>query len=153
MLNDALLAYFHHIAAFALVAILFVETALCKPGMTSAQTRQLTRYDLFYGMLAGVLLVAGFARVYLGAKGAAFYWGNPVFHAKVGVFLLIGLLSVPPTLRYFKWGKALKTNPSFTPSVDEIKGTRKFIHIQALLIVVVPLLAALMARGIGYTAK
>ena len=153
MITDALLAYLHHIAAFALVAIVFVEMALCKPGMTTAQTRQLTRYDLFYGVFAGVLLIAGFARVYLGAKGAAFYWGNPVFHAKLGVFLLIGLLSVPPTLRYFKWGKALKANPSFTPSADEIKSTRKFIHIQALLIVVLPLLAALMARGIGYTAK
>ena len=153
MITDALLAYVHHIAAFALVAILFVELALCKPGITSTQTRQLTRYDLFYGVFAAVLLIAGFARVYLGAKGAAFYWGNPVFHAKVGVFLLIGLLSVPPTLRYFKWGKALKANPAFVPGVDEIKGTRKFIHIQMLLIVIVPLLAALMARGIGYTAK
>ncbi len=153
MILDALLAYVHHIAAFALVAILFVEMALCKPGMTTAQTRQLTRYDLFYGVFAAMLLIVGFARVYMGTKGAAFYWGNPIFHAKLGLFLLIGLLSVPPTMRYLKWGKALKANPTFVPGVDEIKGARKFIHMQALLIVVLPLLAALMARGIGYTAK
>jgi len=47
MITDALLAYLHHIAAFALVAILLVEMALCKAGMTSAQTRQLKCYDLF----------------------------------------------------------------------------------------------------------
>ena len=153
MLADALLAYIHHFAAFALVAILFVEMALCKPGMTALQTRQLVRYDLFYGVFAAALLVAGLARVYLGAKGASFYWGNPVFHAKLGLFLLIGVLSVPPTLRYFKWSKALKANSAFVPDAGEIKGTRKFIHIQAALMFVLPLLAALMARGIGYTAK
>ncbi len=153
MILDALLGYLHHIAAFGLVAVLIVEIALYKPGMSAAQTKQLTRYDLFYGVFAAALLVVGFARVYLGPKGAAFYWGNPVFHAKVGLFLLIGLLSVPPTLRYFKWGKALKANPAFVPDVGEINGARKFLHIQAALIIVLPLLAALMARGIGYTAK
>ena len=153
MIADALLAYLHHIAAFSLVAILVVEMALCKPGMSTAQVRQLTRYDMFYGIFAGALLAAGFARMYLGAKGAAFYWGNPVFHAKIGLFLLIGLLSIGPTLRYVKWSKALKCDPSFVPGKEEIVGARKFIHMQALLVVVLPLLAALMARGIGYTHR
>lgn len=153
MIADALLAYLHHIAAFALVAILFVEMALCKPGMTSVQTRQLTRYDLFYGVFAAVLLVVGTLRVFFGAKGALFYANNPVFHTKFALFLLIGVLSVPPTLRYFKWSKALKANPAFVPDATEIKGARKFIHIQAALMVVLPLLAVLMARGIGNTQR
>ena len=152
-MTDVLLAYLHHIFAFALVAILVVEMALCKPGMTSAQARQLTRYDLFYGVFAAALLVVGTMRVFFGVKGALFYANNPVFHTKVALFLLIGVLSVPPTLRYFKWGKALKANPAFTPNADEINRARKFIHIQAVLIVVLPLLAVLTARGIGYTAK
>ena len=153
LLHDALLAYVHHIAAFALVAILFVEMALCKPGMTAAQTRQLARYDLFYGVFAAILLVAGTLRVFYGMKGALFYANNPVFHTKFVLFLLIGALSVPPTLRYFKWSKAQKANPAFVPDADEIRGVRKFIHIQVALMVVLPLLAALMARGIGYTPR
>ena len=152
-MTDALLAYLHHIAAFALVAILFVEMALCKPGMTAAQTRQLTRYDLFYGIFAAALLVIGILRVFWGVKGAQFYANNPVFHTKVALFLLIGVLSVPPTLRYVKWSRAQKANPAFVPDATEIKSARKFIHIQAALIVVLPLLAVLMARGMGYTAK
>ena len=119
--------------------------------MTSTQTRLLTRYDLFYGVFAAVLLVVGTMRVFLGAKRAFFYANNPVFHTKVALFLLIGVLSVPPTLRYFKWSKALKGNPAFVPDAAEIKGARKFIHSQAALMFVLALLAVLMVRGIGYT--
>ena len=152
MLTDVLLAYLHHLAAFALVAILFVEMALCKPGMTPPQVRTLTRVDALYGIFAAVLLVAGTLRVFWGVKGALFYANNPVFHAKFGLFLLIGALSVPPTLRYFRWGKALKANPQFTPDAVEIKAARRYIHLQAGLIVILPLLAALMARGVGLKA-
>ncbi len=149
MLTDALLAYVHHIAAFALVAILFVEMALCKPGMSPAHVRTLTRYDGMYGAFAVLLLVVGTMRVFWGVKGAQFYMNNPAFHAKVGLFLLIGLLSVRPTLRYFRWRKSLKANAQFTPGDDEVKAARRFIHIQAGLILILPLLAVLMARGIG----
>lgn len=151
MLTEALLAYFHHIAAFALVAILFVEMALCKPGMTSTQVRTLTRVDGMYGLFAVMLLVVGTMRVFWGVKGAQFYAHNPAFHAKIGLFILIGLLSVAPTLTYFRWRKSLKGNAQFTPPDSEIKATRRFIHMQVGLIVLLPLLAAFMARGIGVT--
>lgn len=149
MFTDALLAYVHHIAAFALVAILLVEMALCKPGMSPAHVRTLTRYDGMYGMFAAVLLVVGTMRVFWGIKGAQFYAHNPAFHAKVGLFILIGLLSVPPTLTYFRWRKSLKADAQFTPGDEEVKATRRFIHLQAGLILILLLLAVLMARGIG----
>lgn len=151
MLNDALLAWFHHIAAFGLVAVLVVEMALCKPGMNAQQLRLLARYDMFYGIFAGLLLVAGFLRVYLGVKGAAFYWGNPVFHTKLTFFVLMGLLSIPPTIRYIGWRKAIAQNPNFTPTDAQVKSTRLLLHIQATLLLFIPLLAALMARGIGFS--
>lgn len=151
MLTDALLAYVHHLAAFALVAILFVEMALCKLGMSPAQVRTLTRYDGLYGAFAAVLLVVGTMRVFWGIKGAQFYAHNPAFHAKVGLFIIIGLLSVPPTLRYFRWRAALKADAHFAPGADEINAVRRFMHLQAGLIVLLPLLAALTARGIGFT--
>ncbi len=151
MLTDSLLAYVHHVAAFALVAILFVEMALCKPGMTPTQLRTLSRYDALYGVLAAVLLLAGTMRVIWGIKGAQFYAHNPAFHAKVGLFIAIGLLSVPTTLRYIRWRAALKADAQYRPGTDEIKGARRFIHMQAGLIIFLPLLAVLAARGIGIT--
>jgi putative membrane protein len=149
MLNDALLAWFHHIAAFGLAAVLVVEMAVCKPGLTSQQMRTLSLYDALYGMFALLMLVAGFLRVYLGVKGAAFYWVNPMFHAKLTLFVAMGLLSVVPTIRYIRWRKAYAADPDFVPSGAEIRSTRMLLHIQATLLLFIPLLAALVARGIG----
>ena len=149
MLNDALLAWFHHIAAFGLVAALIVEMALCKPGINAQQMRMLGRYDMLYGIFAGLLIIAGFMRVYMGVKGSAFYWSNPMFHTKLTFFILMGLLSIPQTFRYIRWRKAFALDPNFTPSDAEIKRTRLFLHIQATLLLFIPLLAALMARGVG----
>ena len=129
MLTDAMLSHFHHIAAFALVAILFVEMALCKPGMTSQQVHSLTRYDRMYGIFAVLLLVVGVMRVMWGIKGTQFYAHNPAFHAKVGLFIVIGLLSVPPTLPFLRWSKSLKANVQFVPVDAEIKAARRFVHI------------------------
>ena len=150
MLNDALLAWFHHIAAFGLAAVLVVETAVCKPGMSAQQMRILSLYDMLYGIFAGLMLVAGFLRVYMGVKGAAFYWSNPMFHTKLTFFVLMGLLSIPPTIRYIRWRKAYAADPNFRPTDAEIKSTRLLLHIQATLLLFIPLLAALMARGIGF---
>ena len=150
MLNVVLLDWFHHIAAFGLVAVLVVEMALCKPGLNGQQMRLLSLYDALYGIFAGLLLTAGFLRVYMGVKGAAFYWGNPVFHTKLTFFVLMGLLSIAPTIRYIRWRKAFAADPKFTPTVAEIRNTRLLLHIQATLLLFIPLLAALMARGMGF---
>ena len=149
MALDALLAALHHICVFGLFVILTVEMVLVRPGISAEAVMRVVRIDLFYGILAGLALVAGGLRVFYGAKGAAFYTGNPVFWTKLGLFVLIGLLSLPPTLNYIKWRKALRDSPTALPSASAIQSTRKLIHIQFGLLFLLPILAAIMARGIG----
>jgi len=35
-------------------------------------------------------------------KGSAFYFGNPFFNAKMALFVLVGLISIYPTVRFIK---------------------------------------------------
>ena len=149
MTLDALLAVLHHICVFGIFVILAVEMALVRPGISAESVMRVVRIDGMYGALAGLALVAGGLRVFYGAKGAEFYTHNPVFWIKLGLFLVIGLLSILPTLNYFRWRKALRDNPNALPDLTAIQGTRKFIHIQLALLFLLPILAALMARGIG----
>jgi putative membrane protein len=149
MALDALLAALHHVCVFGLFVILTAEMVLVRPGITAEAIVRVVRIDLFYGILAGLALVAGVLRVMYGAKGAAFYTGNPVFWTKLGLFVLIGLLSLPPTVNYIRWRKALRASPATLPSASAIQSTRKLIHIQFGLLFLLPILAALMARGIG----
>jgi putative membrane protein len=143
MLTDALLASIHHLAAFTLVSVLAIEWLLLRPGISAPQLRVVGKLDSMYGALAGVLLAVGFARAVWGPKGWAFYSGNPVFWAKIGVFVLIGMLSAAPTIALLKWRRA------GMPSDVEIATLRRWLNAQVLLVLLLPVLAALMARGIG----
>lgn len=149
MTRDLVLAVAHHWALLLLIAALFAEFVLLRQPPSADWVRTLARLDQAYGGAAVLLLAAGFARVAWGAKGADFYLDNPVFWAKITVFVLVGLLSIVPTLRYPRWLKQLKATGRL-PEEAQVEGTRRWVGWQLLLFVVLPVLAATMARGIGH---
>lgn len=149
MLKDFVLACLHHLAAFSLIAILAVEIALVRPGLDESTVRRLARVDMAFGIAAGAVLVFGFARVLYGVKGPAYYIGNWVFWTKIGIFALIGLISIQPTLRFLAWRRQLAADPKALPPADEVAKVKRLIHIEASLALLLPILGAAMARGYG----
>ncbi|OCS47220.1 DUF2214 family protein [Ralstonia pickettii] len=146
---DALLAYLHYISIFTLIVFLTAEAVVLRPDMTPEIRKRLGRYDAVYGVAAVAVVVTGVLRVIYGAKGYAFYVHNPVFHIKIGLFILVGLLSIVPTINILRWKKQGKTLPDFVPTPSEIAKTRRWVMIESHLIIFIPLAAVLMARGIG----
>lgn len=146
---DLILACAHHLVVFALVVLLAVEFALLRPGVTSAGIKRLGGIDGAYGGMALLVLIIGFTRVFLGNAGAGFYLGNWVFWTKVGLFVIVGLLSIAPTVRIMGWRKALAADPAFVPADAEVMGVRKFLHAELGVLFLIPLFAAAMARGYG----
>ncbi|CAJ0744194.1 hypothetical protein R16034_04212 [Ralstonia edaphis] len=146
---DALLAYLHYISIFTLIVFITAEAVVLRPDMTPEIRKRLARYDAAYGAAAVAVVVTGVLRVVYGAKGYAFYVHNPVFHLKVGLFILVGLMSIVPTINILRWKKQGKTLPDFVPTPSEIAKTRRWVMIESHLIIFIPLAAVLMARGIG----
>ncbi|KMW48745.1 DUF2214 family protein [Ralstonia insidiosa] len=146
---DALLAYLHYISIFTLIVFLTAEAVVLRPDMTPEIRKRLARYDAVFGFAALAVLITGALRVIYGAKGYAFYVHNPVFHVKIGLFILVGLLSIIPTVTILRWNKQGKTLPDFVPPPSEIAKTRRWVMIESHLIIFIPLAAVLMARGIG----
>lgn len=142
---DALLAWAHHLCAFSLPAVLLSEWVLLSGPLPAQRLRLLAGLDLCYGALAGLMLLAGAARVMWGAKGAAFYLGNPLFWAKLACFALVGLLSIKPTLHILRWKRAGEA-----PQVQMLQPVRRWMGAQLLLFPLLLLLAPMMARGLGY---
>ena len=147
--TDLVLAIAHHLAVFTLVAVFAVEFATVRPGLAPKAIRQLGRIDAVYGAAAGIVVMVGIVRVVFGAKGWDYYSGNQMFWGKMIAFLLVGLLSLPPTLAIRRWAKGLAANAAYVPPANEIAASRRFIHLQAGLLVLVPVFAAAMARGYG----
>lgn len=74
---------------------------------------------------------------------------NPLFWTKLGLFVLVGLISIFPTLNYMRWRNVLRPDSNALPNDASVKATRQLIHIELMLLFLMPILAALMARGIG----
>jgi len=149
MILEPLLAYAHLLTILAMVVFLAAEAALCRPEWLNAHVlERLGRVDLLYGIAAGAVLVTGLARTWLGLKGSAWYWTNPLLHAKLGVFLLIALLSIKPTLDFIRWRRVLKQTGAL-PDAAQVRATRRWVMVQAHLLPLIPLAAVFLARGFG----
>jgi putative membrane protein len=149
MLTEALLAYAHLVAILSLVVFLTSEAALCRSEwMNAAVVRRLPRVDLLY--LAGAIgvLLTGLARTWLGVKGVGWYWQQPLLYMKLALFVAIGLMSAKPTRLFIRWRRELNASGSL-PSAAEVKQARRWVMIEAHLLVLVPLAATLLARGVG----
>jgi putative membrane protein len=143
------LAFVHHAAAFIVFGALMVELVLLRNDLTVASARSVLRMDRVYGIAATVLLVVGLLRVFYTEKGAAYYFSSGTFIAKLVLFIVVGLLSIYPTLTFLRWRVALRGErvPAFETATR--RTVRMLVHIELTLLVVILLLAPMMARGIG----
>jgi putative membrane protein len=149
MILESLLQYAHLLAILTLVVFLTSEAALCRADwMNPKVVERLATLDRIYGFAAMAVLGTGLLRIYLGAKGAGWYWGNWLLHVKLTLFVLAALLSIKPTLRFARWRRELRASGAL-PAADEVKSVRKLVMIQAHIIPLIPLAAAFLARGFG----
>ncbi len=149
MLTDLLLAIAHHFLIFSLFGILIMEMVMLRPEMSRATLFRLARIDAAYGIIAVLIVIVGFSRVYYGLKGPEFYEQNPVFWLKIGAFVAVGLFSILPTIRFIQWRRAAAADPGFLPDRALIVATKRFVHYEGMAFALIPIFAAMMARGIG----
>jgi len=149
MTLEAILAYVHFLAILTMVVFISSEAALCRiEWMNEKVVERLARVDAIYGMAAILVLATGIARTIWGVKGSGWYWTNPLLHVKLTLFIIVGLISIFPTITYIRWRRQLRENRSL-PSAAEVRKTRRLVMIQAHILVVIPLFAVFLARGFG----
>lgn len=142
---EIFLRYLHFISIFAIVSTIVSEHLLLKKSMTRSELSRIARVDAVYGIAALTLLAAGFTLWFSGVgKPTAFYSGNWIFHTKITLFLIVGLLSIYPTVFFLRNRKG---NPHEVVAVP----SKVFwmLRLELMLLFIIPLLAGLMAQGIG----
>ncbi|SFV37726.1 putative membrane protein [Devosia crocina] len=146
---NLILASAHHLAVFTLVMLFAAEFTLLRTGLSGARIGQLARIDAAYGGVAGLVIVIGILRVIFGGVDPMYYLGNHAFWGKMGAFAIMGLLTIQPTIAIRRWVKAGEGVLEFAPPAGEIAASRRFIHLQAGVLLLIPIFAAAMARGYG----
>jgi putative membrane protein len=146
---DASLAFLHYTAVFMLVGFLFVEAMAFRVNLDEKLIRHLGRIDLLYFAAAIAVLVTGFLRLAFGAKGPDFYLQSWPVYVKIALFAAIGVISVSPTLTFIRWRRALDHDPNWQVPEPERRRMRRFVMIELHLAALIPLVAVIMARGLG----
>jgi putative membrane protein len=143
---SAIVAYLHYLGFMLSFAALGIELFYLKPDFKLEEAKKVAFADIVYGISAVMILVTGILRVMYFGKGTEYYLNNPFFYIKIGIFIIVGLLSLYPTITFIFWFKDFLKEE--TPKLEENK-----INLLSWLIkgeiagfILIPLLAAIMAR-------
>lgn len=141
-----IIPYLHYLGIMAIMGALITEHLLLKPGLTRENIKTLVAIDLLYGISVLVVLTTGLLRWFEYGKGSDYYLSNPFFHSKLTLFVVMGILSVFPTIKFLKWKKQVRKGE--IPVTDEktIKKLLMFIRVELLIVALIPLLGVMVAR-------
>ena len=73
---------------------------------------------------------------------------TPVFHLKVPLFVLVGLLSTLPTRALLRWRRARRADPAWRVPETEWRSARRWVLVELHLLALIPLAAVIMSRGL-----
>ncbi len=136
--------YIHFIGILIVFGMVLAELVLVQKELKRSVIKRMFVFDGIYGAFSLVVVGAGLY-LWLGiGKSAEFYTSNPLMHAKVGLFILVGVLSFWPTVFYFKNRKGREDEVVKVPAY-----IKRIIQIELGLLIIIPLLATLMAQGVG----
>jgi putative membrane protein len=139
-------AWFHYASLMLLIAAVLGEMVVLKPQITVAEARVLQRLDITYGASAALLLVTGVGRMFL-EKGVAYYLHHSAFHILVTLFVVIGLISIYPTVVFLRWRGEIKADRAPAIPPEQFRRLRLILRTEIVLLLVAPLFAAWMAHG------
>jgi putative membrane protein len=146
---EAALAYAHLIAILTWVVFIGSSTALTRAEwLNAAALARLARVDRLAAAGAMAVLGTGVARVAWGAKGAAWYLGQPLLWGKFALWLLMVVAGVSASRRIQRWQRHSASGGDL-PADHEVATVRRRLMAASHLLVIVPILAVLLARGIA----
>jgi putative membrane protein len=139
-------AWIHYVGIMLLMASVLGEHLLLKPQISLASAQSIQRLDIIFGASATLVLITGVARMYL-EKGVSYYLHHGAFHILLGLFIIIGLLSIYPTMAFLKWGSDTRAGHAPDVPAAQLKRLQMILRAEMALLVVAPLFAAWMAHG------
>jgi putative membrane protein len=112
----------------------------------NAALRRAFAADAWWGVSAVLWLATGLARLLAATeKSTEYYLRNPLFHAKMGLFLLILVLEAWPMITLMRWRRALGRNQ--TATFGAARRIARISTIEAFIVVVIVFVATALARG------
>ncbi|WP_425392379.1 DUF2214 family protein [Ekhidna sp.] len=148
MINLALNTYTHLLFILTIFCTLIAELILLRKSITGKSLNLLSKVDGMYGLAAIMVVGTGLLNWFLFGKGSTYYSGNTLFLIKISLFVIVGLLSIYPTIMIARAKKRMKLQGLREVELHNVRKIRNFIKAELVIMAIIPLLAELMANGI-----
>ena len=145
---SATVAYIHYLSFMVAFGALVTESLTLKKQLTLEESWKLVIADSLYGLSATAVLVTGVLRVMYFGKGTEYYLSHHIFFVKVGLFIVVGLLSLYPTFSFLTWIKTLRDRQPPTLEDSKVSVLKWLIRGELVGLALIPFSAALLARGL-----
>lgn len=107
--------------------------------------------DNLWGLAALLWVATGLLRFLHGyEKPTEWYLYNHAFWLKMGLFLLLFALEMFPMVKLIQFRMQRRKSEQFMPAAGALAPLVRVNRIEFALLLVIPIVASLMARGIGY---
>jgi putative membrane protein len=140
---DVVVRYLHFFSIFGLAGALLIENMAIAAKMDQEDAQNLPKVDAVYRICLVLAFSFGFMLWLWVGKPSEFYTENPLFQSKLGLFVLLALLSIYPTL-FFN-----KHRDSEVESIRVPAMVRILLKVELLALLIMFVLANMMTRGIG----
>ena len=94
-------SFLHFLAVFGVCAMVVYELVFLTPTPSLTTAKNIQRADMIYGLIALLVVLMGFIRIYYFEKGPDYYFNNPFFWMKLTTFTGVGLLSIYTSIKFF----------------------------------------------------
>ena len=140
--------YLHFISILLVYATVFAEFIMLSRTLRRKKLSFLAKIDGVYGIASIFVVGAGMAMWFgfdagLGFKPTAWYMVNPIFHLKYGLFVVVGILSIWPSIFFMRQRKGDQEEEIQIPNY-----LRTIVRVELIILSLIPILAVLAAAGI-----
>lgn len=144
MIADVVVRSLHFLGIILVAGAVLGQTLVLRPRIPRSQLLLAGRLDRLYALGVILALAAGLLLWFAVGKPAPFYTKNGIFHGKLLLFLSIGILSAYPSVFL---ARSRRGDPD--ELVEVPPAVLWSVRAELLLLAVMPVLASLMAKGIG----
>nr|YP_009530288.1 hypothetical protein PMNZ_011 [Paulinella micropora]AXY62977.1 hypothetical protein PMNZ_011 [Paulinella micropora] len=149
LIGNATISYIHYLGVMICLSSLVLQRKLIQTSLSKYDFSLIIVSDIAYGIASLLVLISGILKVLYFGKTSIFYIENPLFWWKIGIYLAIGGLSLYPTVTYVLWIIPLLRGNIPNVNQQVISRLSLILNTEIFAFIIVPLLAALMTRGIG----
>ena len=141
--------YLHFISILLVYAAVFAEFIMLSRTLSRQKLSFLAKIDGVYGIASIFVVVAGMTMWFgfdagLGFKPAAWYMVNPIFHLKYGLFVVVGVLSIWPSIFFMRQRKGDQQEEIQIPN-----HIRAIVRVELIILSIIPIFAVLAAAGLS----